>query len=685
MVSQILALLKKNKQGLSFQKIAVKLHLLPKEKPILKRHLQKLEEQGVIVLLRRRYFFRPQSQIVRGKFITSIRDFGFVRPEEEHREDIFIPARYSGGALLGDTVEVLFKERGRKGKPEGRIFRILDKKQKRVYGLYRERMGQPFVLPFDSPSAEEILLEEAAGHGLEEGMVLAFDRESHRLERVLGKPENPGVDTQVVIHRFNLKTAFSQEAEAESEGVSSTIPDSALKERVDYRGWKTVTIDGEKAQDFDDAVSVRKLSDGRFQLGVHIADVAFYIQPGSALDREALARGTSVYFPDLTLPMFPTKIANQICSLRPREDRLTVSVLLDIDKDGSILDADFYPSVIRTEERMTYSSVFKIFAGDERERKKYSDLVPDLLLMQDLAQRLRQKRLRQGSLDFDFVEPELVYEGENLLSVMPLERNEAHQVIEEFMVAANEAVAGFLVEKNRRLIFRIHPPPSLEALTKLKEMLGHFGVSLPPASKVRSRDLQRVLERVAGRPEEKFLNLQVLKSLSLAVYAEENLGHYGLAKERYTHFTSPIRRYPDLVVHRILKSGLKGDKMKLPALDSVAQYCSEKERNAEEAEKDLMEWRIFRFLKGKLGDELEGIVVSFSKAGLVVELNDYFVDGLVPFSELGDDYYVRRSDKRIVGRRTGRMYVLGDRVRVVLAAVDSTLRRITLAFPSHKR
>ncbi len=663
---------------MSFQRIAKELYIKPRERQLLRKTLRRLESQGVVLKLKRQYFVPARSNIIKGRFVASPRGFGFVIPAEGSSEDIFIPARYSGGALKGDVVEVLFREKGKKGKPEGRVVRIVEKGAERMLGVYKERWGQAFFLPFDSPSPEEIPLASEDHLSPQSGMIVEVDRHSKRLMEVLGMPDDPGVDTQVVIRRYNLASSFSEEALAEAEVCSPEIRPQDEKDRKDYRKWKIVTIDGASAQDFDDAVSVRKLGNGHFRLGVHIADVSHYVKPGTALDADAYDRGTSVYFPDLTLPMLPERLSNDICSLRPREDRFTFSVLLEIDREGEVLMAEFHPSLIRTAERMTYDSVYRIFEGDKEEKEKFSDLVPDLLLMRDLARILRARRAKEGSLDFDLLEPELVYKEGSLDSIVPFEHNEAHRVIEEFMLAANEAVASFLEGRGVSLIYRIHPPPSIKDLERLREILDHFGLSLPSPRKIRSQDLQHVLEEVEGKAEEKFINLRVLKSMKLAVYSEENTGHYGLAKREYTHFTSPIRRYPDLAVHRILKKVLEKERVKMPSLSSVALHCSQEERNAEQAEKELIEWRIYRFLKGKLGDEFEGIIVDITKAGLVVELEDYFVDGIVSYSDLGGDYYFKRSEKTLIGRRTGRKYELGDRLKVALASVDPILRKMSL-------
>lgn len=679
MIPRIISLLKKNKQGISYSKIAAKLFLSPKEKRTLTINLQKLQDQGVIRRTRKQYFFHPRSNTIRGTFVTSQLGFGFVRPDEELREDIYIHARNMGKAHIGDVVEVLVEEFGRKGKTEGRIIRILEKKRKRILGIYRDRFGHPLFQSLDSPFDEEVSLQKTGGFRLREGAIIAVERDTNILKEVLGFPDDPGVDTQVVIRNHNLIASFSSQAEKEAAEISERIPESEIRNRVDYRKWRSMTIDGEKSQDFDDAVSIRKLPGGNILLGVHIADVSFYVKSGSILDEEAFARGTSVYFPDLTLPMFPEKISNEICSLRPREDKLTMSVLLEIDAEGQVVSSEFCPSVIHTKERLTYDSVFKIYSGDKEERKKHAVLVPDLILMLELAERIRKKRMQEGSLDFDLLEPELVYKEGVLQSVLFVSRNTAHQVIEEFMIAANVAVAGFLNEKDVELIFRVHPSPSMDALTQLREILAMFQISLPKDKVIQPKDIQHVLDQIIGLDGEKYLSIQILKSLSRAVYSTKNTGHYGLAKKIYTHFTSPIRRYPDLLVHRLLKDALKKKDQRLGPLDSAALHCSELERNAEQAEKDLVRWRIFRFLKGKLGDELGGIVIRLSRAGLFVELEDYLVSGLVPFYDLGGGFVFSKKEKQMVNRRTGKTFKLGDNVRVVLAAVDPVLQRLTLA------
>jgi ribonuclease R len=677
MEERILSLLRQKKAGLSFHQLAAALRLRGRALTRLRRELKNLQSKGLVGKKKENYLASREAAVVHGEFLASSRGFGFVRPAAGGG-DIFIPARLTLGAMAGDVVEVAVKEHGRKGRPEGQVIKIMKKTRETVVGIYTERYGQPYYTPFDAASTAEIPLAAKGPQSLEPGMIIEVDRRKLTIREVLGFPDDAGVDTRVVIKRFALASRFSPDAIEEAVRVSSRISARDREGRRDYRSWRTITIDGESAQDFDDAVGVKELPSGHCLLGVHIADVSHYVSPGSALDRDAAERATSVYLPDLTLPMLPEALSNDLCSLRPRKTRLTMTVLLEVDKKGRVVKEEFHPSVIRTVERMTYTSVFSIFQDDKAEQRRYAPLVPDILLMRGLASRLRARREEQGSLNFDLSEPELVYREGRIQKVEAFEANEAHHLIEEFMVAANEAVARYLSRQGRDAIFRIHPAPSRADLEELKDLLEHFGILLPKPEDLSSHDLQAVLREVEGKPEEKFVQFRVLRALRLAAYSPENTGHYGLAKSDYAHFTSPIRRYPDLVVHRALKAALRGEKLKISALAALARHCSEQERKADEAERELVEWRIYRFLKAHLGEEYDGIIVDISRAGVIVELEDYFVDGLVSYADLGGDYYRQRSESVLVGRRSGRKFSLGDRIKVILAAVDPVGRRMSL-------
>jgi ribonuclease R len=695
---RILDLLRKNRQGLTLQDIFKELGVQRKERAKIESHLLDLEAKKLVRKVRNRWLMPADSDLVRGRFETFGRGFGFVIREGGKGEDVYVPARHAKGAMHGDSVEILARETGgRGGRNEGRVVRILKKERKSIVGVFSERMGAPYIVPFDSSSLEEVPLVSRGSLFPKPGMIVAADRGRLVLTDVFGFPDETGVDTRVLIRKYGLAEEFSEAVLAEAEETASLPRDAAG--RADYRGWTTFTIDGEHAQDFDDAVSIRTLDGGRVLLGVHIADVSHYVRPGTALDRSAFERGTSVYFPGLTLPMLPERLSNDVCSLRPREDRLTVSALLEIAPDGSVARSEFHPSIIRTAERLTYTSGFKILEGDAEERARTSALVPDLLAMRDLARRLRARRVGDGSLDFDLLEPELVYQEGRLASITTFAQNEAHKLIEEFMVAANVAVAAHLSRRKVPSIFRVHPPPAAADLEKLRDVLLPFGIILPAPDKVRPGDLQAAIRAAEDKPYGKFVNVQILRAMRMAAYSEKNAGHFGLAQTDYTHFTSPIRRFPDLVVHRTLKA-VALDASSLPGL---ALHCSAQERKADAAEQELVEWRIFRYLKDKLGEEFGGLVVDVSRTGFVVELDDLFVRGHLSFEDLGGpaaagapgltrgsasaalsrDMASRMSapgSKRRVpaGRKSRPRIELGQSVRVILAAVDPILRRMTL-------
>jgi len=674
---KILSLLVRRRTGMSLQKIAQELNLNRKEKMILGRKLTELENQGAVFRIKRKYYIKPRTNFSRGVFTATSRGNGFVKPSSGD-VDIFIPVRFKNKAVTGDIVEVVFKPVGRRGKPEGRIIKVLERGRSSLIGIIQKLDRILFFIPLDSPQERSALSVDKESSSLKDGVLALVERDSSRILKVLGDPDDPGVDVQAIIEKYNLPSRFSQEVLKEAEKIPPGPVSEDLQGREDFRQWTSMTIDGEDARDFDDAVSIKKLRSGNFLLGVHIADVSHYVPEGSSLDKEAFLRGASVYFPDVVLPMLPEKLSDYVCSLRPREEKLTVSVILEIDSDGNMVNKRFCSSYIKTRERMTYDSVYKIFNQDRNEINKYSDITADLFLMRDLAALLRARRRRAGSLDFDLSEPGLIYKDTRLEQIVPLERNEAHQVIEEFMVAANEAVAVFLTEKGLDLIYRVHPRPAPEDLSRLREVLALFGFTLPGGRKVYSEDLQKIIDKLEGKPEKKLLILEVLRSLRLAIYSPENQGHFGLAKKHYTHFTSPIRRYPDLIVHRILKSALDGEKTKTPALSAVASHSTEKERRADEAERDLMEWRIFRFLKKKLGDEVTGITVGMNRKGFFVELDDYFVEGFVPIEDLRGHYRFKKKDLCLQERSTGAVIQYGHRESYILAAVDPLIRRIIL-------
>jgi len=675
MKKKILDLLRKNRQGLTLQRIARELRILHKEQYLLKQTLQSLTEKGVILKERRKYFFQPNTHIIQGKLIKVNRGYGFVRPLKTGLKDIFIPARYAAGALLGDRVEVIYKEHS---KPEGRILRIIKPARETMIGTVKIERGELCILPFDSPQAATIAVSPGSRIRAEPDDIVLVDRDSGTIKNVLGKPDDPGVDLQVITARFELGASFSEDALKEAAAVTSEIPELERQTRRDLRSWTTMTIDGENARDFDDAVSIKRIGSDRFLLGVHIADVSFYVQPDSALDRDAAHKATSVYFPETSFPMLPDRLSYDICSLSPGQDKLAFSVLLEIDKSGRVLERSFVLSQIRSDARLTYTEVYNILQGDPIVQKKYSALAPELKQMWELASLMKQNRVESGCLDFDFPEPDLIYEKNVIKGITASKINAAHSIIEEFMLAANVAAAELLQEKNISCLYRVHPPPLAGDQTKLRAILACYGYALPAPHKLGVKDVQAAQDWATDRPQQKFLSFQILRSLQLAAYSVENTGHFGLGKPAYTHFTSPIRRYPDLVIHRILKHLLAGRNPAGIASAVLAESCSERERNAEEAERELVNWRIYRWLKKKLGDETGGYMIEVTKAGILVELEEYFVSGMILYQDLGNDYFTPKDACTLSGRRSHQTYRLGDYLRVIIAAVDPELRRITL-------
>jgi ribonuclease R len=513
-------------------------------------------------------------------------------------------------------------------------------------------------------------------------------RPEGRVTHVLGYPDDPEIEPQIIIHKYDLPHRFSSAALKEVRGLPLTPSFHDYQDRVDLRGIPTFTIDGENARDFDDAISIEKEKDGGLRLYVSISDVSHYVKEGTSLDEDAFLRGTSIYFPDRAIPMFPPELSNEICCLHPRSDRLTLTVELRYDVHGEEREVRFYPSVIRSDERLTYTIVKRILLDEDTELKdRFRALLPSLEWMADLSQRLRQGRMERGALDFDLPEPEIILNLQGQTEeIIRAERNLAHQIIEEFMIAANEAVSHFIEEKGIPSIYRIHEPPQREAIDEFRRFVSQLGYkSIRPdhgmekESNHSPKGLQKVLLEVKGKPEEKVVNNILLRSMKWAKYSAKNVGHFGLASDAYTHFTSPIRRYPDLIVHRILKGivSKKEDKISVEELARKADYLSRRERVAMEAEREILDRYRIRFMKDKVGEVFDGVISGVTAFGFFVELKDTFVEGLVRVTSLHDDYY-HYHEKRycLVGERTHRTFRIGDEVKVRVDRVDLERRHI---------
>jgi ribonuclease R len=748
--------------------------------------------------------------------------------------DIYVSPNGIGNAMHGDRVLVEIGPVRPDGRAEGRILKVVGRAHPTVVGIFHYGRKFNYVRPIDEKLTQDVMIPqgmenpEQGGadfshpsdgrgrpslHGSStqrpstdraskfeqhrvigseakvnrkwddlEGVVVdveitewptTIQQPKGRVVEILGYEDDFGVDVEIVIRKHHLPHRFPDEVLTEAHSFEPLIPSADLKGRRDYRKLPIVTIDGETARDFDDAVTVRRLSNGNFELQVHIADVARYVTDNTPIDREARLRGTSVYFPDRAIPMLPVELSTDLCSLRPKVDRLVLSCTMEIDHQGEIVSYVVNEGVIRSTERMTYTDVAAILDGDAKVRQRYSGLLDLFELMRDLATILNRKRQRRGSIDFDLPEPIISFDENGLMKgITPSERNVAHRIIEEFMLAANESVASYLENKQVAALYRIHEKPDPKKVVDFETVSAAFGFSLGvgalPVKRIETRGdrrdrrgtgrnprvieipedihitprmYQKLTQKIAGSPYERILSYLMLRSLKQARYSEENVGHFALATPTYTHFTSPIRRYPDLIVHRILKEVLRDsaeewdgavpigvgtvserkgawersyqaaqktgkqspwekkrdgrrrqvarhddDREELtgpipePVLHEIAEESSESERRADDAERELMEWKKIKFMEGHIGEEFEGLIISVTKFGFFVELKDWFIEGLVPLASLTDDRYMfHENTKQIIGQRTRKTYSIGNTVQVIVDRIDPMLRKINFA------
>jgi ribonuclease R len=768
-----------------------------RERRLLLEQLERLTARGTLAKFDREHWSIPRPVGSRDNLLSGRLDlhrdgYGFVRPTVRQAsgvsEDIFIPPNEINGAMQGDQVLVELEPPRADGRLSGRIARILERRNATVVGVFHFARGQRYpqnvVIPFDERMTQHILIppgqelpppleedqsphrvlgKQAATHAAWdnlEGFVVDAEITSWptpykppvgRVIEVLGHPDDFGVDVEMMIRKHQLPRVFPDNVLAEARAVAH-LDEAEANSRRDFRGLPIVTIDGETAKDFDDAVLVTDRADGGYQLQVHIADVAEYVRPATDLDLEARLRGTSVYFPDRAIPMLPQELSSNICSLRPDEDRLVLSCIMQINAEGRIQSYEIAEGVIRSAARMTYTAVHAILEGDQQARTEYSALVPDFERMKKLAVLMNKRREQRGSIDFDLPEPVIEFDEQGQMrGVTKSERTWANRLIEEFMLAANECVATWIEDLGVPSIYRIHEKPEARRVVQFEELAASFGYSLGlgalPVKRVVTRQdrrdsqrsgrtarahevaediavtpkmYQKLAARIEGKPEERILSYLMLRSLRQARYSETNEGHFALAAPTYTHFTSPIRRYPDLIVHRItkalLRAGIEGrgavaegrhsspwthpheglagiavhrakrrpaDLLPIdppipePELAQIAEETSQTERRAAEAERELIEWKKVRFMGDKVGEEFAGLILNPTKYGLFVELTDLFVEGLVPIDTLRDDRYTwRENTHEIIGERWGRRFRAGDRVHVILDRILAEERRL---------
>jgi ribonuclease R len=684
------------------REVVQRLKIPREQRATVKRLLKDLVAQGHLIQTRGNRFGLPdRMNLVVGRVQTHPRGFGFVipdRPVDGVSGDIFIAGNNLNQAMHGDRV-VARIERTRDDRAEGRIVRILERGASSIVGRFDiDESGMGFLVPFDRRLIVDVLIAEADRSDAEPGDMVVVEitrwptptrSPLGRVIEVLGDIDEPGVDNEIIIRKYGLPDEHSPEAVEEATRLGPSVKDSDIQGRTDFRDRVTVTIDGEHARDFDDAITIEKLPNANYWLGVHIADVAHYVAEGSALDEEAYERGTSVYFPERAVHMFPSELSTGLCSLNPQVDRLVQSCLMEIDRQGNVLRYEIHDGVIHSDARMTYTEVNAILTEhDPATTAKYRQLVPMFETMRELFEILNQRRHRRGSIDFDLKEPEIVLDDEGMVEeIIAAERNVAHRIIEEFMLVANETVAGHLDNHDVPTLYRVHEPPDPLKVEEFEDFISTLGFSLGvPPNAVRPRHFQRLVERIAGKPEEKPIAFLMLRTMQKARYDPSNLGHFGLAADSYTHFTSPIRRYPDLVVHRTLRESRRGmnderrDEL-IDELPEMARHTSERERRANDAERELVQWKKVRFMADKLGEEFQGYITGVASYGVYIELVEHFVEGMVHVSTMADDYYRFNERAHILrGENTGRTFRLGDTVRVQVIKVDMERRQIDLGF-----
>ncbi|WP_082233435.1 ribonuclease R [Halobacillus massiliensis] len=657
----------------------------------LMKALNTLEDEGELVRTRKNRFGLPEKMnLIRGKIQMHAKGFAFLIPDDEEKDDVYLHHSDLNSAMNNDRVLVRIEKRDETGqRPEGTVIRILERATKRVVGTYESSRNFGFVVADDKRIPHDIFIPKAQSNGAVDGHkviveITKFPEERMSAEgeivEILGHKNDPGIDIISIIHKHGIKTDFPEEVLQQAADTPEQIHEDEIKNRRDLRDETIVTIDGADAKDLDDAVTVKKLENGNYKLGVHIADVTYYVEQDSPLDKEARERATSVYLVDRVIPMIPHRLSNGICSLNPKVDRLTLSCEMEIDAKGQIVNHEIFQSVIKTNERMTYKDVNSILEDNDSELvEKYKDLVPMFREMESLAATLRKKRFDRGAIDFDFKEAGVIVDEEGkAVDVKLRERSVAEKLIEEFMLAANETVAEHFHWMEVPFIHRIHEDPDESKLHNFFEFVTNLGYSVKGSSEnVHPQALQKILETVKDSQEEMIISKLMLRSMQQAKYDPQSLGHFGLSTEYYTHFTSPIRRYPDLIVHRLIRTYLIQEKLDYKTrkhwkdqLPEIAKHSSEMERAAVDAERETDDLKKAEYMEDKIGEEYDGVISSVTSFGLFVELPNT-VEGLVHVSTLTDDYYnFQEKQFALIGERTANMYRIGDEITVRVSNVN---------------
>ncbi|OUP81584.1 UNVERIFIED_ORG: ribonuclease R [Lacrimispora saccharolytica] len=678
---------------MKLKELAILLNVPREQREELKAVLNALLSEGKISISKKGKFGKAEAFALIGTFFGHPRGFGFVTAEGQE-EDIFIPADRTNGALHGDRVQIVIdaEEKGRRA--EGTVVKILEHANETLIGTYEKSRGYGFVIPDNQKIAKDIFIPQGCDQGAVSGhkvmvKIKDFGEKKGRkpegvITEILGHINDPGVDILSVVRAYGLPEEFPRAVMEEIKSIPEKVDSSDIGGRKDLRGVLTVTIDGEEAKDLDDAISIERAGDG-YRLGVHIADVSHYVREYTALDAEALRRSTSVYLVDRVIPMLPHRLSNGICSLNEGEDRLTLSCLMDIDSQGNVVGHEIAETVIRSDRRMTYTAVNAIVTEHDPEvTARYAELADMFLLMKELADILRKKRHARGSIDFDFPESKIVLDEKGRpIEIKPYERNAATRIIEDFMLLANETVAEDYFWQEVPFLYRTHEKPDEDRMKRLGTFINNFGYTLRmPGGEVHPKELQKLLDKVEGTPEEALISRLTLRSMKQAKYTTANTGHFGLSARYYTHFTSPIRRYPDLQIHRIIKEslhgGLTGKRVSHyeRILPQVAVQTSALERRADEAERETDKLKKVQYMEQFIGQEFEGVISGVTNWGFYVELPNT-VEGLVHINELRDDYYVFSEERyELTGEMTGKTYKLGEVIRVQVTGCDRFAKTI---------
>ena len=674
----------------------------------MRRRLRAMENDGQLVFTKRKCYALPEKlDLLKGMVIGHREGFGFLQVEGK-KDDFFIPNVQMQKVMHGDYVLAQPNGFDRKGRPEVRIVRVLEANKKQIVGRFFIEQGIGYVMPDDSRITRDILIPDNARLGARMGQVVVvelhprtapFFQPIGKITEVLGDNMAKGMEVEIAIRKHDIPHVFPSAVEKQLKKWAEDVPEEAKRGRVDLRNLPLVTIDGEDARDFDDAVFCQKQGKG-WKLWVAIADVSYYVRPKSALDTEAYNRGNSVYFPNRVVPMLPEKLSNGLCSLNPQVDRLCMVCEMTISAKGKMTDYQFYEAVMNSHARLTYNKVAKILEKDTALCERYALLVPHLQDLHDMYQALVKARQQRGAIEFETIESKFIFNALGRIErIEPAVRNDAHKIIEECMILANIASANFMAKHQEPALYRIHAVPSEEKLTAFRSFLAECGLSLSGGNKPTPTDYAQLLEQIKPRPDHELIQTMLLRSMSQAVYSADNIGHFGLALEEYSHFTSPIRRYPDLTLHRGIKYLLakqKGSKRKttdtggyhyqLEEIDGFGAHCSSTERRADDATREVADWLKCEYMQDHVGEEFEGVISSVTGFGFFVRLNDLFIDGLVHISGLANDYYLFDMPKqRLIGENSGMIFRLGDAVKVRVEAVSLEQKQIDFSLISSER